>query len=329
MKVLFGALKYPQLSETYVSAEIAFLVRSGIDVKVWAPMVRTSEAQNQVPVYRDGLLDAVRDFKPDIVHVHHMTSALTTHRSLEGLKIPMTVRAHSFDFSPSIATQVLGLANVERIYLFPHLARQVPHSKVVALPVAFDSIRYPGAAHDKDRRLALRLGAGLPTKRLGDFFRVAELCPEFRYVAGIASCDSEGHVAEELRRTYPKSRVSIFKNVAWDAAAQLTRRAGVFVHTYDANCHAFGMPISIAEALSTGSIVFTRDTMAAREFMGDAGLYYTTPDEVAGTMRQVLGWSNDQWARQIERSAMQAALYRDHVVLPRLIHDWEQILDRR
>lgn len=329
MKVLYAGLKYPQLSETYVSSELGFMLRSGIDIRVWSPINLTSEEKLQTQVYRGGLLDAVRDFRPDIVHVHHMTSALATHRSLEGLKIPMTVRAHSFDFTDTIVGQVLAFPELQHLYLFPALARKVNHPKVVALPAAYDSTRYPGPAHDKDRKLALRLGAGLPSKRLGDFLKVAELCPEYRYVLGLASCDSVGYVADHLKRDNPNSKVAIFKNLAWDAAAQLTRRAGVFIHTYDETAHPFGMPMSIVEALSTGSIVFIRDTIAARELASDAAFYYTTLEEIAGTMRQILGWTNDQWAKQIERSAMQGQLYRDAVVLPRVIHDWEHILERR
>lgn len=327
MRVLYALSKYPQLSETYVAAEIAFMIRQGVDVRVWSPIRMKDDVGNQCSVYRGSAQEAMAHFYPDIIHAHHMSVAFTAAKAFEGSMTPITVRAHSFEFSVPYTQQLLALKRIARVYMFPHFARQVPHEKVVALPVAFDSTKYQ-LSPSKDDRLVLRLGAGLSTKNLGDVFEVSKMSPRFRFVMGLATCDEGGRLADSLALAHPGARVSMFKDVSWDAAAQLTRRAGIFLHTSDPSAHPFGMPISIAEALMTGSLVFIRDSMAAREYAGDAALYYTTPEEVAATLNTVANWTGEMWARQRERSTAQGCIYRDEVVLPRVIYDWEELLAR-
>lgn len=327
MRVLYALSKYPQLSETYVTAEIAFMLRAGVDVRVWSPFVRLNDIEPQCTVYRGSPDEAVKAFYPDVIHVHHMDVGLLYYDRFKNTKLPITVRAHSFEHTLSTAQRLLSFPNIARVYMFPHFARQIPHDKVIALPVAFDSTRY-GHSPLKDDKMVLRLGAGLPTKAHGDVFAVSALAPKFRFVMGLATCDEGGRVANALALAHPGSRVAMFKDIGWDAAAQLTRRAGIYLHTSDPASHQFGMPISIAEALVTGSLVFIRDSMAAREMAGDAALYYDSPAEVAATLNTVAGWSQEQWAVQAQRSSMQGAMYRDEVVLPRMIHDWEKLLAR-
>lgn len=326
MRVLYALSKYPQLSETYVSAEIAFMLRSGINVQVWSPFERVQGIDQQCPVHRGvPVAVAAKACKADLVHVHHMSVSPGVCKGLEELKVPVTVRGHSFDFALPLVHNVLANPKVRRLYLFPHFARQVVHEKVIALPVAFDSTKYT-QAETKDRMMVLRLGAGLSTKNLGDFFAISRKCPGFRFILGLASCDDEGRVANALLQSNPSSGVSLFKDVSWDAAEKLTRRAGIFLHTYDAESHPFGMPISIAESLATGSIVLVRDTMAAREYAGDAAFYYATLEEAIETINTTLAWPQELHDRQRARAVLQGSLYADKVVLPRVIQDWEDIL---
>jgi len=322
VKVLYALSKYPQLSETYITAEIAFMLRQGVDVRVWSPFTRLPDVRPQTICYADTLAHAMQTFKPDVVHVHHLSVAHGVCKQLEAFKVPITIRGHSFDFSPEAVNKLAALPNVERIYIFPHFPRKVVHHKVFALPVGYDSTKYrPEPA--KDRSMVLRLGAGLTTKNLDDFFTVAKLCPGFKFILGLASCDDESRVAHSLMAKYPKTTVTIFRDVSWEAAEGLTKKAGIFLHTSDEKSHPFGMPISIAEALAAGSTVMIRNTMEAREYAGDAALYYNTPEEAAETINITLAWTPEARRRQFERSVLQSTFYADTAVLPRILHDWQ------
>ena len=327
MRVLYALSKYPQLSETYVTAEIAFMLRAGVDVRVWSPFTRIPDIRPQTIVYADSVQSAVQSFKPDIVHVHHMGVALGICKQLEGLNTLVTVRGHSFDFDPELVKKLCAHPQVKKLYLFPHLARSSSDPKVFSLSVAFDSTRFRPYA-DKDYSMVLRLGAGLETKSLDDFFNVAKLCPNHRFIAGLATCDDIGRVAAALTARHPRSLVNVFKDVSWEAAEALTRKAGVILHTHNPASHPFGMPISIAEGLSAGATVLIRDSMAAREYAGDAAFYYKTIEEAAEIVNGTHVWTQEIRKRHFDRAVLQGEMYADKVVLPQVLHDWQAISRR-
>jgi len=185
VRILLTVGNYPQLSETYVDAEIAFFLRSGLQVEVWSPTITTPGMVEQVKVHRGRLADAVKAFSPSVIHCHYIHFAPMVDSWLSGLHVPMTVRGHSFDFNVEVAEKTAALGRVKKVYLFPHLARRCKSKKIVPLPVAYDSTIYQ-PYHDKDRKLVLRLGAGKADKGLADFMKIAAGAPEHSFVLGVA-----------------------------------------------------------------------------------------------------------------------------------------------
>jgi glycosyltransferase involved in cell wall biosynthesis len=328
MRVLYAIANYPQLSETYITAEIAFMLRAGVEVRVWSPIERLPDIPPQTIVYRSLLADAVKSFKPDVVHVHYLMFARRYDKLLEGIDVPMTVRGHSFDFTPALVGEATSIARVKKVYLFPHFARLTPHEKVVALPVAFDSSRFKPQPQ-KDPMMVLRLGAGRPGKGYDDFFAASKACLGFKFIVALATCDDDPRFLERLTAKHPNSRVSSFRDISWYAAEQLTAKAAIYLDTSEPAVQPFGMPISIAEALACGAIVLIRDSMAAREYAGDAAFYYQTPAEAADIISTTVAWNSDAKKRLFDRAVMQGAFYADSAVLPRLLHDWESIAAQR
>jgi hypothetical protein len=330
VKVLYALANYPQLSESYIEAEIDFALLSGVAVEVWSPNCKNADVPPQVPVHRGTLIDAVLSFKPDVVHVHYLMFARIYDRALGGNIAPMTVRGHSFDFSTSLAADAVSLPRVKKVYLFPHLARKVPHEKVVALPVAYDAgLHIP--CSQKRINLVLRLAAGKKGKGLEELFRIARLCPEMEFVLGVADVigfETYFHTLGTHNLGLPRP-VKLLRDVPLEKAAALTAQAEIYIDTSDPTAHEFGMPISIAEALATGSVVLIRDSMPAREYAGDAAFYYQSAEEAAQIVKMIAAWSPEIRLRQRERAIMQAQFYRADVVLPRLIHDWEEIAAQR
>lgn len=331
MKVLYALGNYPQLSESYIEAEIDFALRSGVTVEVWSTERKNPEVTPQVPVHRGTLLDAIATFKPDILHVHYLMFAKRYDRDIgDKVAIPMTVRGHSFDFTTVLTAEAVALPRVQKVYLFPHLARKVPNEKVVALPVAYDPNLHKPCDQKRDT-LVLRLAAGKKGKGLEEFFRVARLCPELEFVLGVADVigyETYFHTLATHNIGLPRP-VKLLRDVPLEKAAALTAQAGIYLDTSDPRAHEFGMPISIAEALATGATVLIRDSMPAREYAGDAAFYYVNADEAAQIVKMVSEWSPEIRLRQRERALMQAQLYRSDVILPRLVHDWEEIAAQR
>lgn len=329
MRVLYLLWNYPQISETYIATEIAFAQKCGVEVHVWSQINYHPQLEPQCMVHRGSLAEAIAAVGPDLIHIHYLVVAK---RHLHELppEIPVTIRGHSFDWNPSVARELGEHASVKRLYLFPHfVAGMGGHPKAFALPVAYDSTLHQQAAV-KDRNLVLRLAAGLPTKGLDDVLAVANRCPEFRFVLGISRAGGGEAFLDQLTRlnSYVKDRVQILIDLTPHVAADLNRRAGIYLDTHDPKGHSFGMPISIAEAMATGSYVLSLDVPPARSFIAEAGAFYKTPEEAATLIQGTRQWTPETWERISGAAIRRASCFRDDVVLPHLVEDWRTLTGR-
>src|SRR5262249_28094140 len=142
----------------------------------------------QAPVHHGSLPMAIRQVQPDLVHVHWSNRAASYRQAVADAGLPLTVRDHAFDFSPELLETLQSDPTVRHIYLFPHLASLLNgREKIRPMNVAFNGELYCPAP-DKDRRLVVRVGAGLPTKEMAAFFRTAQLCPNHRFVLALCRC---------------------------------------------------------------------------------------------------------------------------------------------
>lgn len=327
MKVLYILWNYPQLSETYVAAEIAFALGQGVDVQVWSKLVQKEGVPAQCPVHRGTLAEALAAVRPDVVHVHYLVVA-DRHAPEIPAEIPVTVRAHSFDWDPALCGRVADFPGVRKVYAFPHFSRQVLHPKMEALPVAYSTKLFKPSPR-KDRRMVLRLVAGLPTKGLVDFFAAASELPKYRFVLGVARAGGADQFPETLRAMNAGGRVDLRFDLSWEEAARLTSEAAIYMDTSDPKGHHFGMPISIAEAMATGSFVLARRSPAAQEYLGDAGLVYESPFGAAAAIGETVAWSEDEWARASKAALLRARAFADTAVLPKVIRDWQAMVEKR
>jgi glycosyltransferase involved in cell wall biosynthesis len=326
MRVLYLLWNYPQISETYITTEIAFALKCGIEVHVWSQINYHPNLAPQCMVHRGSLAEAIAAVGPDLIHIHYLVVAKRhLHEIPPG--IPVTIRGHSFDWNPNLAREMAEQPAVKRLYLFPHfVAAMGGHAKAFALPVAYDTTLH-GPAVIKDRNLVLRLTAGLPTKSLDDVLAVSNRCPEFRFILGVSRAGGGEQFMEHLSRLngYVKDRVQILIDLRPQVAADINRRAGIYLFTHDPAGHAFGMPISIAEALATGSYVLAPDVPAARSYIGEAGAFYRNPEEAANLIQTTRTWTDADWGRISQTAIQRAACFRDDVVLPHLIQDWRTL----
>jgi glycosyltransferase involved in cell wall biosynthesis len=328
MRVLYILWNYPQISETYVATEIGFAQKCGIEVHVWSPETR-HELLPQCMVHRGALSEAIAAVGPDLIHIHYL---IVAKRHLHEIPpgIPVTIRGHSFDWNPSTARELGEQASVKRLYLFPHfVASMGGHPKAFALPVAYDSAAHFPAV-SKNRKLVLRLAAGLPTKGLDDFLAVANRCADFKFILGVSRAGGGDEFLNQLvlLNSYVKDRVEIIVDVHPKMAADLNRRAGIFLYTHDPKGHSFGMPISIAEAMATGSYTLALDVPPARAFMSEGGVCYRNPEEAAKLIMETTSWTDADWELRSQRAIDRAACFRDDVVLSHLVQDWRAIAGR-
>src|SRR5690606_17212395 len=112
--------------------------------------------------------------------------------------LPVTLRAHGFDYQENTLAELLQQPYLKRAYLFPDLHPALdPQDKVRSLGAVVDTSRHYPVLR-KNRRMVLRAGACLPTKDLGCFVEVAAMRPEYRFVLALSSNQAGREVAEAL-----------------------------------------------------------------------------------------------------------------------------------
>jgi hypothetical protein len=273
--------------------------------------------------------------------VHWLSLASKLSRALAGAGRPVTIRGHSFDFAPRVVEKLASHGAVRRVYLFPHLAAQPRPRRLLrgrgrldvlpavrSLPCTYASRRYLPPASGKDRTLVFRATAGLPTKDLSSFIRVAAACPGFRFVLAMTISPNFPRLRGQLLRQVERAKapVEIRFNLQHEEVAELTGRAGICLRSHDPRAHVYGMPISVAEAMATGSYVVARDDPAARAFLGGAGAFFRRDEEAAALINATLRWSDADWDREAAAARDRAAAYRDDAVLPAVVHDWRSLV---
>lgn len=324
MRVLYLLSNYPQSSESYIDAEIRFVRSKGVEVAVWSPMTGYGEMPKGIPVfYGDSPYDAIGDFRPDLLHIHYLVTAKQILRNLS-VDLPITIRAHSFDWDLGRAADLCGIKNVLAIYAFPHFAREAgAHSKVVPMSVAFDAEPYDIPISDPIAPgRVIRLAAGRRMKGLEDFFAVSWKLFPGAFQMAVSTVKGDEEYIDRLIGAGMKTGVTVFRDLGRAKAVQMTRTAGIYLDTSDPTGHPFGMPISVAEALASGLVVIMRDSPAAREYGGEAAVYYKTADEAAILVKHALNMSGEARVAASALSIERSRLFRSDVVLPRLVDDW-------
>lgn len=329
MRVLYLLSNYPQYSESYIDAEIHYARSQGVEVGVWSSVSGYGDRLDGVPtLYGQDPMDAIADFKPDLLHIHYLVTAQQVLKQLF-TPLPITVRAHSFDWDPSRAFAVAALPAVKAIYAFPHFARQLATSeKIVPLPVAFDGSLYDGPMMEPtDPNRVIRLAAGRRMKGLEDFFTVAwSLFPSGSFQMAVSRIRGDEGYVERTVEAGMRTGVTVFTDLPRTAAVRMIRVAGIYLDTSDPTGHPFGMPISVAEAFAAGLVVIMRDSPAAREYGGDVASYYSTLNEAKILVDHALRMSLEQRMELLVRGIERSEMFRSDVVLPRLVEDWKRFV---
>ena len=328
LKVLIHTYDYPQLSESYIETEIAWMRRRGVEIEVFALTEAGAPGIASVPVHRGDLGEVVDHFNPDLVHCHWLSQMSPAVEAARRRAIPVTLRNHAFDFSPH-ALSTVDAGVTRSIYQYPHLvdSSEIDGVRVVPVPACFDSHRfYP--RRERDRRLVLRASACLPTKDLELFFDVAAAVPQFRFVLALAEIVSYPELRTEFEQLNASlgGPVDLRWNLSHEAMAELTSQAGLYLHTFGF-VQPMGMPVSIAEAMACGAVPIVRESPAARSYAGESALYYDTVDDAARLLVMMDGLSDiDFNARSVACTEFAWANYADEVVLPTILDDWSAIV---
>ena len=108
--------------------------------------------------------------------------------------------------------------------------------------------------------------------------------------------------------------------------------AGIYLHTADpASTNRgtpVGMPISIAEAMATGTYTLVRNLPALASYVGNAGSTYRDIDEAVRLIAETADWSPEDWRRRELASTKRAYCnHSDDLVIRQLVSAWNDIIN--
>ncbi len=336
MRVLYCVEDYPILSETYVETELDYFLARGVEIAVWCRDPDPHRPGARVKVYDGDLRSAVRDFRPDLVHVHWVVIADGVQQIETSL--PITVRAHSFEYKPYMIRGLMINPKVRAIWMFPHLREEFfltepgasykgsPFErKVRPLVSAYsETLFYPAP---KERGTVIRAAAGLKGKDIETFVRVAPLVPEAKFTLIVSRPKRIPNSMDYIKNMNKGlgSPTTILDDVPRADAAAMVRASEMCLRSHDAGGHPYGSPISVAESMATGAIVIARHCKGARQLMGSAGLFFTKDQEAAALVKSVLSAPKDRRDLWASSSISQAAPHASQLVLPEIMSEWRSI----
>lgn len=332
LRVLFAVWHYPQLSETYIEVEIQTMLRWGVEIQVWREDASTpaSPYPSSIPIHEGEIQAAIQSFQPDVIHCHWSSFCLRNADILSHFAIPLTLRLHGFDVTAAVMSKLQKESWISRIYTYPTQMSLFNGSddRFCSMHAAFDSTRFR-PAREKNRRLVIRTGATLPSKDIPMFLELANRLPEFHFIFAGVTCLYKEEMVDDIKQCHRQlnSRAELLFDVPHDEIARLVGEAGIYCHTahLKGTSHAtpLGMPISMAEAMATGSYVLARRCPEFQWMLTDAGDFYGTIDEAADLIRNTLSWTDDVW-REVSNRALERAFtsFADELVLRPMYEDW-------
>lgn len=329
IRVLYALDQFPQLSESYIDAEINRMQSWGFHIEVWSSKDPKSEGgECDVAVHRGALEDAIAKVKPDIVHTHWTKSAIKYRDAAKRMGKPMTARGH-WHFVPDQLTKLEADRTIVRLFMFPHLAARYGSiaSKIVPMHSCFHH-EWLAPPVPKNRRMIVRTAACKKSKDLDGFIRIASRLPGFRSVLILCSLGPNEHYRELEQLNHDLgSPVEMVRDIPHNAVAAYMAEAGIYLHTYNPDV-SFGMPVSIVEAMAAGCTVFARDVDGARAYLGNAGKVYTDEDEAVSLVEGTKSWTEDDWAEADRKSRTRASdAFDDRKILLPLRQAWIDIAE--
>lgn len=331
--MLYALPSYPQLSESYMHNELLAVQRVGVHVEVWAGRPPTAPSDEvSAPVHRGSIDAAIRKAAPDVIHVHWLVRNKAVREAARGAGVPVTVRAHSFDFSPEAVQELEADSGVRSIYLFPHqlaaLGARPPKAR--ALNPCYDPQRYGPSARKDPRRVA-RAGVARPEQGHDAFIRIASRLSGFHCVLIVASGFREKAYMDGLHQQNRDlgAPVEILSNLQYRDVAPVVAGAALYLHTWSP-AKPYGMPVSIAEAMATGSYVLTPDAHGAGDYVGEAGTTYRSEEEAVEIIQRTSTWPPDVWSRMRDRACRRASEnFSADRVTRALVADWQALRSER
>ncbi|HEV2738836.1 MAG TPA: hypothetical protein VGU66_09680 [Candidatus Elarobacter sp.] len=293
-RVMYVLVQYPQLSETYIRAEIA-AVQADVDIAVISMMEADYAYKDFFPFKllstRAEIQSEIERFQPHVLHTHWLHTQLELVIALARENgIPFTVRAHSFDtlFAPpavpgpiASAVDALNSDLCLGVLALPFSVQNLLAAGIEAskIKVVHPAVQYANFLDRSPNGAAvMNVGASLPKKKFEDFVALGASLPDLEfnlYSIGYGSPalealnEAHGSPVHLRRPVEPGDMPAVYKKHRW------------LVVTASKEMGTVGWPLCIAEAQASGVGVCVPNLREdLKDYVGASGYFYDSLDEV-------------------------------------------------
>lgn len=317
---------YPQISETYVQTEIDAVSdkyevvvislhdvdagneaarRGGNNLKNDLQRITKYRGHNPYLVVNrfEHLCNAVKMFRPDVIHSHWLIHLPLLHRLAVETDTPYTVRAHSFDAIPSTnpvshsykwhqnAPALLPQSTQSELCLgvltFPFTRPYlescgVPADKILDCYPNIDFARFHDTSPNGNH--VMNVGACIPKKKMEDFVALARLVPERPFHLYPVSYQTEQFARFNAQQGSP---VTLHDPVEPSHMPAEYKKSEWLVYTASREINQVGWPLAAAEAQAAGvGVLLPNIRPDIKDYLGDSGYVYDTLEEAAEIISQ-------------------------------------------
>lgn len=297
-RILIVVDEYPQISQTYIKNELDELVKHyEIEILALTPGNYPFRSRHPHMVITEknkmGVLSYLKSFAPDVVHVHYFHMANFASKIASFLKVPYTVRNHSFDVTGVNHEKLKPTADLVNrdeclgILSFPYTHKVLVDAgvKPEKIHACFPVLNY-SRFNDESRNgdAVMNVGAAIPKKSMVDYIRLSSLVPERKF-----NLYAMGYKVQELTEMNRemKGSVNFVPPIEPEDMLSHYKQHEWLVYTASSEIKTVGWPMAIAEAQSSGVGVCMQNIRPdIIDYIGDAGFVFNSPEEAAEIIRK-------------------------------------------
>ena len=300
MKVLLIYAGYPRLSQTYQLDEAQCMVNTGHEVLIFSYNWPVYCPSTCALPYRSGdpstpaNLEIIKAFAPQVIHSHYADTLSLVHRLSDILKIPFTVRTHSYDIMLATPKDLTGYANHINApnclgvitfpswssYLTRHGARA---DKVMEFYPSINIQRYLSPIGPRGPHI-MSGGAFLPKKDIPGFIDMAyELKRRFpdKIITYYAMPEQPSYYRRTLDYNISRGSPVTFKTIQTaDMPAEYLKHSWL-IYGACKRLRSVGFPLMVAEAQAAGvMVIMTKLRPDAELYLARTGHFYETIEDI-------------------------------------------------
>jgi hypothetical protein len=316
MRILLLYKGYPRISHSYQIVEAIELNKNYEVMIISFEWELFTKSENHLPyVITSSPLKEIAKivkFKPDIIHSHYLDTIDICTQLSKQLKIPFTIKSHSFDILSSDCKQYIKLINENmyclKIIVFPEFVDRllkigIKESKLLPMYPTLDINLFINREIENGYHI-MSGGAFLPKKNIKGFIllskKIKQIYPE-KQITYYSVMENKSYYNEILQFNRVNGNPVNFLTVQPDKMPMEYKKHQWLIYTACPKLKTVGNPLMVAEAQASGVGVIMyklRDTLI--DYVTENGYLYNTDEEVLEIISQ--NFDEDKRNKAIEIS---------------------------